>query len=204
MLNTLCATYTRKPTTKMKQKGTTATMHLREETQEDFEAVLDFVEGVFKQTDISDGRIERALISEIRESKYYVPKLTQILEDDNGTIVGYYMFSKFPIGGKFEDRVLLLAPIAISTARQKQGLGTMMMKHGIELAKKLGYAGIVLVGHADYYPRFGFKESTVYKIAAQEGVPAENQMALELREGALNGIEGVADFSIYRCLAQMQ
>lgn len=176
-------------------------VRIRAENKGDFEFIFDFVEEVFRGTDYSDGMLERKIVSEIRESKYYVPELSMVAENENGEIVGHFMLSKFPIEGKHEDKVLLLAPVAVSTKCQKQGIGTIMLNHGINAAKEMGFAGIIVEGSPKYYNRFGFVKSTNYNLIASKGIPAEALMAMELYDGGLSGIEGKVNFSIYKCLA---
>ena len=175
-------------------------MKIREEKKEDFEFVSNFIEKVFKETDFSDGSLERALVSEIRESKYYIPELSMVTEDDNGEIIGHFMLSRFPIDGTFKEKMLLLAPVSVSIKCQRQGIGTLMLRHGIARAKEMGYAGIIVEGNPKFYSHFGFKKSSSYNIIATEGIPAEYLMAMELYEGGLVGVECQVIYSMYNSL----
>jgi predicted N-acetyltransferase YhbS len=183
------------------KEGAKYTLRIREEKKEDFESILNFVERVFKQTDYTDGILERALVAEIRDSKYYVPELSMVAEDDTGELVGHFMLSKFPIEGRFEEKILLLAPVAVAVECQRQGIGKVMLMHGIVRAKELGYVGIIVEGNPKFYSHFGFKKSSPYNIIAGEGIPAESLMAMELYKGGLLGVEGEVSYSMYDSLS---
>jgi predicted N-acetyltransferase YhbS len=175
-------------------------MKMREEKKEDFEYIAGFVENVFKGTDYTDGVLERAVVAEIREGKYYVPKLSLVVEDNNGEIIGHFMLSRFPIGGRFEDKLLLLAPVSVAIEYQRQGIGTAMLEHGIVLAKEMGYGGIIVEGNPKFYNRFGFRRSDTFNILAPEGTSPEYLMAMELYEGGLIDVEGQVSYSMYKSL----
>ena len=82
--------------------------------------------------------------------------------------------------------LLALAPVAVLPEFQKQGIGGMLIRQGILAAGPLTWAaGIVVVGHADYYPRFGFAPAARFGLACPFPVPEECFMALELDPGAL-------------------
>ncbi len=82
--------------------------------------------------------------------------------------------------------LLALAPVAVLPAFQRRGIGTALIRQGILMAGPLTWAsGIVVVGHAAYYPRFGFVPAASFGLACPFPVPAESFLALELDPGAL-------------------
>jgi len=71
----------------------------------------------------------------------------------------------------------------------------MLINEGLEQAKAAGYPSVIVLGHADYYPRFGFKSASLWGIQAPFDVPDEAFMALELTPGALKDVSGVVQYS---------
>ena len=77
---------------------------------------LELVEDVFTHWDSpKEGKIVRQLVEEIRAKKYYIPELELIMVDEKDAIIGYAMFSRFHIEGKYEDELLILTPVAVKT-----------------------------------------------------------------------------------------
>ena len=79
-------------------------------------------------------------------------------------------------------------------AIRKKGGGKLIVA-ALEKAKELGYGSVVVLGHSEYYPKFGFKKASEWNIKAPFEVPDEAFMAVELSENALQGIEGVVQYS---------
>jgi len=174
-------------------------MKIRAVQKDDYRFIEDFVFQVFKHTHYSDGVIEKALVKEMREKRYYIPQLDLVVVEE-GTIIGHFTLSKFPISKMFENEVLMLSPVSVAIHKQRQGVGTYMLQEGIKLATKMGYKGIIVEGDYRYYRRFGFHTSTRFGIyAAEKNLPPseENLMALELCENGLEHISGEVDYSIY-------
>ncbi len=70
-----------------------------------------------------------------------------------------------------------------------------MIRESLKLAKKMDFPSVIVLGHANYYPRFGFKPAGRWGIHAPFDVPDESFMALELREGSLDGVSGTVVYS---------
>lgn len=106
------------------------------------------------------------------------------------------MLSKITIeqGGTTVDS-LALAPVSVAPGHQKKGIGGKLIVAALEKAKELGYGSVVVLGHPEYYPKFGFKKASEWNIKAPFEVPDEVFMAMELRENALQGVEGVVQYS---------
>jgi putative acetyltransferase len=83
-----------------------------------------------------------------------------------------------------------LAPMAVLPARQRQGIGSALVRDGLGRCRELGYEAVVVLGHPGYYPRFGFVPASRFGIGCEYDVPAEVFMALELVPGALRGKPG--------------
>ncbi|RPE08473.1 N-acetyltransferase [Chitinophaga lutea] len=134
---------------------------------------------------------ESRLVDLLRESEHYIPELSLVAEL-NGDIVGHILFTKLKIaadnGQVFGS--LALAPMAALPVLQYSGIGSQLMHDGLKAAKELGYGSVIVLGHAQYYPKFGFAPASRWGITTAYEVPDENFMALELQPGALEGVSG--------------
>ena len=83
-----------------------------------------------------------------------------------------------------------LAPMAVAPEHQRKGIGSALVRTGIEQCKQLGSAAIVVLGHPAYYPRFGFVPSTRFGIGCEYEVPEEVFMVVELQAAALSTMSG--------------
>ena len=87
-----------------------------------------------------------------------------------------------------------LAPLAVLPPHQNKGIGSKLVLAGLDECRRLGHAIIVLLGHPNYYPRFGFVPAKAQDIECEFEAPDEAWMILELREGALAGRQGTVSF----------
>lgn len=101
---------------------------------------------------------ESRMTERVRASEGYIPELSLIATEDNGSLVGHALFSKAEV--VHEDlryEVIVLAPIAVKPSHQKQGIGGALIREGLRLAAKRGNSHVFLIGHPSYYPKFGFE-----------------------------------------------
>lgn len=77
---------------------------------------------------------------------------------------------------------------------QRQGIGTRLLKYGLQKAKELGFESVIVLGHPEYYKKFGFKSASRWNIKCPFEVPDEVFMALELKENALNNASGIVRY----------
>lgn len=123
--------------------------------------------------------------------------ILSLVASQGDLIVGHILFSPVRIeseGGLFAAAAVGLAPMAVLPELQKQGIGTQLVKHGLEQCRQTSYECVVVLGHAEYYPRFGFVPASRYGLKCEYDVPDEVFMALELREGALKGHAGIVKY----------
>ena len=123
--------------------------------------------------------------------------------DENDSPIGYAMFSRFHIEGKYEDELLLLSPVAVKTELQRQHISKELIEYGLKKAKELGYKAAMVEGNPRNYNPRGFKTSADYGIVAAESVhlPAPQcLMVQELVPGALEHMEGEVEYSFYESL----
>ena len=90
--------------------------------------------------------------------------------------------------------ILGLAPTAVRPDRQRQGIGSQLVRAGLDAARKTGAAAVVVVGHARFYPRFGFVPASRFGLTCEYDVPDEVFMALELVPGFLAGPGGLVQY----------
>ncbi|WP_343707875.1 N-acetyltransferase [Flavobacterium sp.] len=162
---------------------------LRQENKNDFESVFHLIEKAFEKEEYSDHK-EQFLVERLRKSDAFIPELSIVAELDN-KIVGHILFTKLQI--KNESQIfpsLALAPVSVLPEFQGKGIGSKLILQGHEIAKSLGYKSVILLGHQDYYPRFGYELCIKYNIKMPFDVPAENCMVIALTENALSGISG--------------
>ena len=165
---------------------------------------LNLVQEVFTQhADAEEGALVRALVTEIRAKRFYVPALELVMVDENDEVIGYCMFSNFHLEGRYEGELLLLSPVAVKTALQRQHISKEMIEHGFREAIKLGYKAVIVEGNPRNYNARGFVTSRDHGIMAAESVhlPApECLMVKELIPGGLEGIRGVVAYADYESL----
>ena len=126
------------------------------------------------------GREDEARMVEAARAEGAV--LAELVAEQNGEIVGHILFSRMTVTpARFFAG---LAPVAVSPKAQGRGIGAALCRAGIEAVRTLGAAAVVVLGHPDYYPRFGFSAEAARRLASPyAGSPAF--MALELTPGAL-------------------
>ena len=162
---------------------------IRQETPQDYEAVFCLIERAFKDTEFSDHR-EQFLVQRLRKSNAFVPELSIVAEVDN-KIVGHILLTRIEIrNGETSFESLALAPVSVLRDYQGIGIGGKLIIESHRVAKKLGYRSIVVLGHASYYPKFGYKRADFYGIRLPFDVPGENCMVIELTDNALAGVSG--------------
>jgi len=171
------------------ERGSTMDVTVRRETEKDHEAVFELVRLAFENAEYGD-HDEQYLVERLRRSQAFVPELSLVAES-RGRIVGHIMLTELVIETeKGRVRSLTLAPVSVLPECQKRGIGSKLIIEGLSEAKRLGYGSVLLVGHAHYYPRFGFRRASGWGIRAPFDVPDEAFMAVELEEDALANAAG--------------
>jgi predicted N-acetyltransferase YhbS len=134
---------------------------------------------------------EARLVDRIRRSEYFVPELSLVAELEH-EIVGHLLISKAEVVDEAaRHEVLVLAPIAVKPAYQRQGVGKRLIHEGLERSKKLGFHLVMLIGHPTYYPKFGFKPARALGFELKQfEVPDEVFMLCELNDNGQNRIKG--------------
>ena len=136
---------------------------------------LDLVEQVFTaHSDAEEGKLVRSLVEEIRAKRWYLPELELIMVDEKDEVIGYVNFARFHLGGKYEDELLLLSPVAVKTELQRQHISRELIERGFVKARELGYKAVIVEGNPMNYRSRGFVTSAPFGITAHEsvGLPA--------------------------------
>ena len=163
----------------------------------------ELVEKVFTEHEnAQEGRLVRSLVEEIRSKEYYLPELELLMLQD-GEPVGYVMFSRFHLGGKYDDRLLILTPAAVRTDLQRQHICRDLIEYGFRRARELGYTAVMVEGNPANYRSRGFETSAKHGIVAAPSVHLPHPdclMVTELIPGGLDGIHGEVNYEMYKTL----
>ena len=169
-------------------------MIIREELTKDYNEVEEVIEKSFRTAEFTVNE-EHNLVKRLRKSNEFIKELSLVAEDNN-RIIGHILLTKASIRDNNKIiETLALAPLSVLPGYQNCGIGKALTNKAIELARKLGYKSIVVLGHENYYPKFGFKKASMYGVKAPFEVPDEAYMILELIPNALNGVSGVVEYS---------
>ena len=138
------------------------------------------------------GRASEADLLEVlrRSADPYVSLVAE--EDDR--VVGHIFFSPVDIESDRLGLVMGLAPMAVIPERQREGIGSSLVRAGLTAVGRLGAEAVVVLGHPEYYPRFGFTPAATFGLRSEYNVPDEVFMALEIRPGALEDVSGIVKY----------
>lgn len=152
------------------------------------------IEAAFANVEESDHR-EQFLVERLRKSDTFIPELSLIAETEDGRVAGYVLLTKVDIVfGSGSTPSLGVAPLAVLPEYQGQGIGGQLLREAHNIASALGYGSAVLLGHKDYYPKFGYKRASAYGIRFPFDAPDECCMAVELIPGALKDVSGTVHY----------
>jgi putative acetyltransferase len=157
-------------------------LKVRAEAVEDFAAVRRVNELAFGQP--GEASLVEALRAEAR------PQVSLVaVEGDR--VVGHIFFSPVTVeDGASSFEAMALAPMAVLPELQRRGVGARLVREGLEACRRLGHEVVFVLGHPDYYPRFGFAPAATKGLSCEYDVPAEAFMVVELTPDALGGRRG--------------
>lgn len=166
---------------------------IRQEILSDYKDVAKIIEEAFKNEQYSDQK-EHLLVEKLRKSEVFIPELSLVAEN-NGSLVGHILLTKLKVINESETYYsLALAPVSVHPIFQGKGIGKKLILESHKLARTLGYRSIILLGHQDYYPKFGYQLANSFNIQLPFDVPDENCMAIELIKGSLSKISGLVEY----------
>lgn len=142
-------------------------MKIRPEQSSDYQGISETIVQAFEQDN------EVCLVQEIRKGDRYIPNLSLVAEVD-GVFVGHILFSYIDlVNDDVTYKVLGLAPLAVRSHFQNQGIGSALVREGLIKADAMGESMAIVLGHPHFYTRFGFKPSIQYEIESPFSVPEE-------------------------------
>jgi putative acetyltransferase len=139
------------------------------------------------------GRQEEAdLVETLRRAGAITLSLVAVRQ---GRVIGHILFSPVTIEeGDSRHPAVGLGPLAVLPGYQRQGIGSRLVEAGLAACREGGHSIVIVLGHPDYYPRFGFRPASLYGVQWEHEAPDEAFMIAELRPGALAGKRGVARY----------
>jgi len=161
---------------------TGASVDIRDERAGDEDAIRAVNDAAFGQPE------ESGIVDAIRAAGRASISLVAL----SGTaIVGHILFTPISVeGAPSAIRIAGLAPMAVVPEYQRRGIGSRLVDEGLRRCRDRDYAAVVVLGHPEFYPRFGFRRARAFAITCEFDVPDEAFMVAELREGGLRGITG--------------
>ncbi len=114
---------------------------------------------------------------------------------EDGQVIGHILFSRATVGtGRLAVEGMGLAPMAVLPKRQRQGIGSRLVRTGLALLRRHHVPFVIVLGHPAYYPRFGFQRASARGVRCQWEVPDESFMLLALDPVAMRGVRGLARY----------
>lgn len=149
---------------------------IRAEQPQDVEAIHRITELTFESA------VEADVVRALRQSAQPFVSLVAVEAD---AIVGHIAFSPATLPARPELSIAGLGPMAVIPSHQRQGIGSLLIRAGLEEVRRAGFSAVIVLGHADYYPRFGFVPASTFGLKSEYDVPDDVFMALELEIDAL-------------------
>jgi putative acetyltransferase len=160
-------------------------MIIRTEIEKDWQAVYALNRSAFGTES------EANLVETLRKR---VHPIISLVAEDNKIIVGHILYTPVSLSEYPDIKIMGLAPMGVLPGFQRKGIGSALVRTGLESCKQLGYGAVVVLGHPEYYPRFGFIPSFHFSIGVEYEVPEDVFMIMELQTGYLRGKTGIISY----------
>jgi putative acetyltransferase len=134
---------------------------------------------------------EAMLVDKLRET---ANPIVSLVAEESAVIIGHILFTPVHLLTNPELSIMGLGPMAVEPTRQNTGIGAALVAEGLKQCKTIGVEAIVVLGHPDYYPRFGFVKASKHGIECAYDAPDEAFMALELQPEALKNNKGPVEY----------
>ncbi len=169
---------------------------IRQEVEADYLITEQVIQKAFETAEMTDYN-EHHLVARLRKSDAFIPEFSLVaIDPKTDAIIGHILLTKISIQGENQTHEsLALAPVSVLPEQQQKGIGQALIQAAIQAAQNAGHQSIIVLGHASYYPKFGFKPTTNWNIQAPFDVPVEALMALELQDDALKEVSGTIVYS---------
>ena len=138
---------------------------------------------------------EAILVDLLRKNNEFIPQLSLVALLNN-EIIGHILFTKIKIidDNGNENESLALAPMAVLPKYQKKGIGGKLINKGFDIATKLNFKSVIVLGHEHYYPKFGFEPTIKWNIKPPFEAPTNAFMGIELVKNSLENISGIVQY----------
>jgi len=161
---------------------------IRKETPADRPAIFEVNLRAFGQP------AEAMLVDALRRDGDFIPELSLVAVRE-GKVAGHILFPPVTIESPTGSvPALALGPMAVLPEFQRRGIGSLLVKEGLAACRRLRHRIVVVVGHPEYYPRFGFTPARARGIEAPFPVPDEAFMVIALDEGSLEAVHGTVRY----------
>jgi len=159
---------------------------IRKEQPRDIQIIHEVNTRAFGQT------LEADLVDTLRRNCNDLLSLVAVVDNE---VVGHILFSPVTVEGEeMTTEGMGLAPMAVLPEYQRQGIGSELARKGIARLASRDCGFVIVLGHADYYPRFGFEPASRYRVRSEWEVPDDAFMILVLNQSVMQGISGVAKY----------
>ena len=165
-------------------------LSIRPELSSDHGAIHHLVSEIFQQT-YGSGDKEAALVEQLRLRPEYGPTIS-LVADMDGVVVGHVLFSAVRLVERPDIAVCALAPLGVVRQHQKQGIGSKLIRGGLQECAQQGYQAVFVQGSLEYYTRFGF--NPISRTRLQTIFKSDHDMVLELAAGVLDQASGLVDY----------
>lgn len=160
-------------------------MRIRSEMSGDADAVR----SLYRQAFESDA--EARLVDALRVD---ADPCIALVAEDHGRVVGHILFTPVTLDNHAGLVLMGLAPMAVTASRRREGIGSALVRAGLEACRRAGAGAVFVLGHPGYYPRFGFEPAADFGIKSTYDVPDEAFMAVELIGGCLENVRGTVKY----------
>jgi len=153
---------------------------LREEKFSDYSAIAEVIMATYANISYSN-HLEQVMVERLRKSDAFIPELSIVAETDFGELAGHVLLTINYI--QKNDQIfnaLALAPLSVKPAYQNKGIGKKLVLESHKVAQTLGYDYIVILGIANYYPKFGYHFLSGYNIKLPVEIKEENALIISL------------------------
>jgi len=164
------------------------TLRIRKEKRDDYPIITEVLSLAFGRKN------EGHLVERLRVNPSFLPELSIVAEIES-SIIGHILF--FPVSivsGNVRLPSLALAPISVVPDYQGRGVGKELIEYGLKRSAELGSKSVIVLGHAAYYPRFGFRPASKWYIKAPFEVPDDAFLAMELVKNGLKDVSGTVEY----------
>ncbi len=160
-------------------------MKVRPQTEVDLPAVYELNISAFETN------AEAELVESLRCN---VSNHISLVAETTKRVVGHIMFTPVELVGCPSAYIMGLAPMAVKDEFRNQGIGSALVKSGIEACAEIKTGGLVVLGHPNYYPKFGFEVASMFDLSCEYDVPEEVFMAMEIKPNYFANKSGVIKY----------